>query len=61
MDSRLLENAIREAAKNIIKVEPEVTSFDTVLGDGDCGITLKSAATGIIIELAVDRRFADSK
>ncbi|KAI7856764.1 dihydroxyacetone kinase [Circinella umbellata] len=48
VDSRLLENAIRGAAKNVIEAEPEVTSFDTILGDGDCGITLKSAATAII-------------
>ncbi|KAI9266460.1 Dak1 domain-containing protein [Phascolomyces articulosus] len=48
VNPRVLENAIREAAKNVIEAEPEVTSFDTVLGDGDCGITLKSAATAII-------------
>ncbi|KAI9489562.1 Dak1 domain-containing protein [Zychaea mexicana] len=46
-NSQVLENAIQNAAKSVIEAEPEVTSFDTILGDGDCGTTLKSAATAI--------------
>ena len=41
-----MSKAIRAAAESVIEAEPEVTSFDTILGDGDCGTTLKNAATG---------------
>lgn len=34
--------------ETLISVEPEVTRFDTVVGDGDCGIGLKRGAEGMI-------------
>lgn len=44
--SKKLESAIRAAAEAVISAEPEITRCDTVLGDGDCGTTLKAAACG---------------
>lgn len=42
---------VRSAASSVIEAEPEITRFDTILGDGDCGITLKSAASAILESL----------
>jgi len=44
----LLEKAVISACESIIAAEPEITRYDTIAGDGDCGLTLKSGATGII-------------
>ena len=38
--------ALETALENVIAAEPEVTRFDTVAGDGDCGIGLKRGAEG---------------
>lgn len=40
---------VRAAAQAVIAAEPEITSYDTILGDGDCGLTLKAAAAGICL------------
>lgn len=37
---------LRRALMAVIEAEPEVTKFDTVVGDGDCGDTLKRGAEG---------------
>lgn len=44
----MLEAAIRGATQAVIDAEPRITDFDTILGDGDCGQTLKTAALGNI-------------
>ncbi|KAG2233203.1 Dak1 domain-containing protein [Thamnidium elegans] len=45
---KVVEAAIRGAAKAVIEAEARITSYDTILGDGDCGQTLKTAALAII-------------
>lgn len=45
VEPNLLEAVIRGAAHAVIQAEPEITYYDTVLGDGDCGQTLKTAAS----------------
>ncbi|ORY92044.1 dhal domain-containing protein [Syncephalastrum racemosum] len=42
---------VRAAAQAVIAAEPEITSYDTILGDGDCGLTLKAAAAAILEKL----------
>lgn len=37
---------LQEGLAAVIEAEPEVTRFDTVVGDGDCGDTLKRGAQG---------------
>jgi len=32
---------VKQAAKALIKAEPEITRMDSIAGDGDCGLTLK--------------------
>ena len=50
-DSSVLERIIRTAAQNIIDKEPEITDWDTKMGDGDCGTTLETGARAIIKSL----------
>lgn len=38
--------ALTSALKRLIAAEPDVTRYDTVVGDGDCGIGLKRGADG---------------
>lgn len=45
MDASLLEKTLRKACDDLIKAEPDLTKWDTVMGDGDCGETLKTGAT----------------
>lgn len=47
-DFSLFEKAVTQACKNVIKAEPEITRYDTIAGDGDCGTTLKAMAEGVI-------------
>ncbi len=45
-DAAAAQAALTTALKSVISVEPEVTRYDTVVGDGDCGIGLKRGAEG---------------
>mmetsp|Transcript_5886 Transcript_5886/g.7165 ORF Transcript_5886/g.7165 Transcript_5886/m.7165 type:complete len:596 (+) Transcript_5886:321-2108(+) len=47
-DPVVLESIVRKAAQNIIDKEPEITDWDTKMGDGDCGTTLETGAKAII-------------
>lgn len=38
--------ALRSGLESLIKEEPDITKFDTIVGDGDCGTTLKRGAEG---------------
>jgi dihydroxyacetone kinase len=38
--------AITSACQAVLKIEKELTEYDTVLGDGDCGHTFASGALG---------------
>jgi dihydroxyacetone kinase len=46
MDPKAAQATLTSGLRNVITVEPEVTRFDTVVGDGDCGIGLKRGAEG---------------
>lgn len=41
-----LKRIIREAAQAVVLAEPDVTLYDTLQGDGDCGHTLRRGALG---------------
>ena len=57
MDAGTATAALKEALQRVIAVEPEVTRFDTVVGDGDCGIGLKRGAEG---EISITKLSLDS-
>ncbi|RSM20286.1 hypothetical protein CDV31_000780 [Fusarium ambrosium] len=58
IDATLLEKMLRSACDAIIQAEPHLTKWDTVMGDGDCGETLKTGATSLI--QALDKGLARS-
>lgn len=47
-DATAFTKALASGLEALISVEPEVTRFDTVVGDGDCGIGLKRGADGMV-------------
>lgn len=49
MDPKHATSALTSALERVIAAEPEVTKYDTVVGDGDCGIGLKRGAEGELI------------
>ncbi|KAK3306832.1 Dak1 domain-containing protein [Chaetomium strumarium] len=54
VDPALLEAMLREACAALVREEPDLTRWDTAMGDGDCGLTLKTGADAL--RDAVDRR-----
>ncbi|ODQ48859.1 hypothetical protein PICMEDRAFT_57023 [Pichia membranifaciens NRRL Y-2026] len=42
-----VEAILKEGCKRVLEVEPKVTMYDSVAGDGDCGETLASGAHSI--------------
>ncbi|KAM0698247.1 hypothetical protein Q7P36_001712 [Cladosporium allicinum] len=51
IDPSKTTQALRHALEKLIAAEPDVTRYDTVVGDGDCGIGLKRGAEGILKSL----------
>ncbi|TQN74441.1 Dihydroxyacetone kinase 1 [Colletotrichum shisoi] len=47
-DAAAATKAITAALQRVIASEPELTKYDTVVGDGDCGIGLKRGAEAIL-------------
>ncbi|KAG3064120.1 putative 3,4-dihydroxy-2-butanone kinase [Phytophthora cactorum] len=47
----LLEKCILAVCETFIKNEPQLTNWDTKVGDGDCGTTFKNAAEAILVDL----------
>ena len=48
VDGALLEKMLRKACESLVEAEPDLTKWDTVMGDGDCGETLKTGATSLL-------------
>ena len=55
MDPAQLKKALSSGLQRVISSEAEVTRYDTVVGDGDCGVGLKRGAEGIIKFLDSDQ------
>lgn len=51
IDPSALERMLRGACHALIQAEPELTKWDTVMGDGDCGETLRTGATSLLAAL----------
>ncbi|KAH6892303.1 Dak1 domain-containing protein [Thelonectria olida] len=52
MDAAAAQTALKNALEKVIEAEPDVTRYDTVVGDGDCGIGLKRGAEAILKHLS---------
>ncbi|PHH72570.1 hypothetical protein CDD82_5914 [Ophiocordyceps australis] len=51
VDAARLDAMLRNACNQLIAAEPDLTKWDTVMGDGDCGETLKTGATSLLAAL----------
>jgi dihydroxyacetone kinase len=40
--------AIRAGCEDVIAAEPDITRYDVIAGDGDCGLTLKAGGEAIV-------------
>ncbi|KAF4547524.1 Dihydroxyacetone kinase-like protein 1 [Elsinoe fawcettii] len=54
-----LASALRTASKAIIAAEPDITKWDTIVGDGDCGEAVSAICTSILKHL--DQGLCDPK
>ncbi|KAA8567997.1 hypothetical protein EYC84_008424 [Monilinia fructicola] len=48
LDPEICKIALTGGLQRLIAAEPDVTRFDTVVGDGDCGIGLKRGAESVL-------------
>ena len=48
VDYSLAQKSVDTALRRLITAEPEITNYDTIAGDGDCGIGLKRGAEAIL-------------
>lgn len=51
IDPTVLESMLRNACDALVAAEPDLTKWDTVMGDGDCGETLKTGASSLLAAL----------
>jgi dihydroxyacetone kinase len=46
---------VKKACETLIEAEPDITRMDQIGGDGDCGLTLKKGAEGVLKMLSEGR------
>jgi len=54
-DAETLVQAVKRACDALIEAEKEITRLDVACGDGDCGITLRNGAQGVLKEVESGR------
>ncbi|KAK5138189.1 hypothetical protein LTR08_004884 [Meristemomyces frigidus] len=47
-DDALVRKSIESGCDAVIKAEPTITEYDTIVGDGDCGYTLRDGAKQVL-------------
>ena len=52
VDSKLVKSTLEPALKKVIGEEATITKYDTVVGDGDCGLGLKRGAEATLSALS---------
>ena len=55
-----MRKALESGLKRVIAAEADVTRFDTIVGDGDCGVGLKRGAEGLLRMLEGDNLSDDA-
>ncbi|PGH11259.1 dihydroxyacetone kinase [Helicocarpus griseus UAMH5409] len=48
LDPAVLKKVLTAGLKRVIEAEPLVTKYDTIVGDGDCGVGLKRGAEAVL-------------
>ncbi|KAI5949036.1 DAK2 [Candida theae] len=57
IDAKSFEEHLKSGLENLLKEEPKITHYDTLVGDGDCGETLAAGANSILKALKDDSQF----
>ncbi|PVH15610.1 dihydroxyacetone kinase [Candidozyma duobushaemuli] len=60
VDGAAFGESLKRAMELLISKEPEITKYDTQVGDGDCGETLKNGAEAILKALSSDKQFKEN-
>lgn len=60
LDPALAKKALEAGLKQVIAAEPDITNYDTVVGDGDCGIGLKRGAEALLHMLETTKTPGDA-
>jgi triose/dihydroxyacetone kinase / FAD-AMP lyase (cyclizing) len=55
LDPQYALKVLSAGLERMIKSEADVTNYDTIVGDGDCGIGLKRGAEAVLKELNADK------
>lgn len=59
VDANSFEKKLRNGLENLLKEEPKITHYDTLVGDGDCGETLAAGANSILKALKENSLFKE--
>ncbi|KAI5460415.1 Dak1 domain-containing protein [Mariannaea sp. PMI_226] len=57
LDPTATKRALENALRRVILAEPEVTKYDTIVGDGDCGVGLKRGAE-VLLDFILQHGFS---
>ncbi|APA11030.1 dihydroxyacetone kinase [Sclerotinia sclerotiorum 1980 UF-70] len=60
LDPATTKTALTAGLQRMIAAEPDVTRFDTVVGDGDCGIGLKRGAEAVLSTISKENLSGDA-
>ncbi|KAF5026968.1 hypothetical protein F66182_998 [Fusarium sp. NRRL 66182] len=60
IEAPLLEKAVRKACERAILAEPQLTKWDLVMGDGDCGEAVKGLCEAVLQRLDTNSAICDS-
>ncbi|KAF2470077.1 dihydroxyacetone kinase [Lindgomyces ingoldianus] len=60
LDPSLAKLAMTAALNRVIVAEPDITNYDTIVGDGDCGIGLKRGAEALLKMLDKSKKVDDA-
>ena len=52
--------ALKSGLNTLIAAETEITEYDTMVGDGDCGLCLKGGAQAILAEIEKHNEWSDA-
>lgn len=59
VDAKFFEEHLKNSLEKLLKEEPKITHYDTLVGDGDCGETLAAGANAILKALKDDSQFKE--
>jgi dihydroxyacetone kinase len=60
VDNAKAKKVLKAGLERVIAAEPDVTHYDTIVGDGDCGIGLKRGADSVLQLMSSDLDTTDA-